>query len=79
MFRKLLNTILLANGISTPDDSKTNSQEDKWAERRRKYGERPWEDRRLEAQGKAVDTDPADPADPADPTDPTDPTDDEER
>lgn len=50
MFRKLLNVLLLANGISTPEDEKSNDNEDKWAEARRKYGERPWEDRRKAAQ-----------------------------
>jgi len=50
MLRKLLNVLLLSNGISTPDDQ--NTEEDKWAERRRKYGERPWEDRRKAAQGR---------------------------
>ena len=48
MLRKLLNVLLLTNGISSPDDR--NTEEDKWAERRRKYGERPWEDRRKAAQ-----------------------------
>ncbi len=44
MLKKLLNIFLLANGISPLDEKGAEPKEDKWAERRRIYGERPWED-----------------------------------
>ena len=57
MIRKLLNTILLANGISSLDENKETPKEDKWAARREKYGERPWE----EQQPKTADDNGAEP------------------
>jgi len=44
VLKKFFNIILLANGISPLDENEGADKQDKWAERRKKYGERPWED-----------------------------------
>ncbi len=53
MLKKLLNVILLTNGVSTPDEKDTSK--DKWADRRKKYGDTPWDDQRPEIPGDRTD------------------------
>ena len=55
MLKKLLNVILLTNGVSTPDECDTS--EDKWAERRRKFGDTPWDEQRPEIPGDRAASD----------------------
>lgn len=58
MLKKLINTILLTNGISSLDEKENERKQDKWAERRKKYGDRPWEDQRPPTGSeKAADAD----------------------